>query len=94
MGYVMENERFIRIERLFSVGHRASKGAVDVYQLDELPWIAGEGEGVCLRFERIVDHLPLRGKPGWMTPRAGVKTTLASATRLPGLRSQAGALFF
>jgi hypothetical protein len=30
-------------------------------------------------------HLPLRGKLGWMTPRAGVKTTLASEMRLPGL---------
>jgi len=47
--------------------------------------MASEGEGAYLLFWRIVNHLPLRGKLGWMTPRAGVKTTLASEMRLPGL---------
>ena len=39
-------------------------------------------------------HLPLRGKLGWMTPRAGVKTTLAMERAFSGSRSQAGAHFF
>jgi hypothetical protein len=47
--------------------------------------MASEGEGAYLLFWRIVTNLPLRGKLGWMTPRAGVKTTLASEKRLPGL---------
>jgi hypothetical protein len=47
--------------------------------------MASEGEGAYLLLWRIRYHLPLRGKLGWMTPRAGVKTTLASEMRLPGL---------
>src|SRR5260370_29538760 len=39
-------------------------------------------------------HLPLRGKLGWMTPRAGVKTTLASEMRLPGLPDPKGGPHF
>jgi len=67
------------------------------------PWVrfgrrvartASEGEGACLRVFADRSHLPLRGKLGWMTPRASVKTTLASETHLRGSRSQAGAPFF
>src|SRR6266700_8398864 len=43
-----------------------------------------EGEGACLLFLADRSHLPLRGKLGWMTPRAGVKTTPATETRLTG----------
>src|SRR5713226_7449749 len=43
------------------------------------------GEGAYLSLFADRSHLPLRGKLGWMTPRAGVKTTLAIETRLPGL---------
>src|SRR5712664_2653041 len=43
-----------------------------------------EGEGACLSLFADRSHLPLRGKLGWMTPRAGVKTTPAIETRLPG----------
>src|SRR5271166_1669068 len=39
----------------------------------------------------VRNHLPLRGKQGWMTPRAGVKTTLALRRAFRGSRSQAGA---
>ena len=52
--------------------------------------IASEGEGACLPILRARSHLPLRGKLGWMTPRAAVKTTLASETRLPGLPVPSG----
>src|SRR5258708_7883071 len=47
--------------------------------------MASEGEGGLLAVLANRYHLPLRGKLGWMTPRAGVKTTLASEMRLPGL---------
>src|SRR5205814_4702232 len=43
-----------------------------------------EGEGACLSLFADRSHLPLRGKQGWMTPRAGVKTTPATETRLQG----------
>jgi hypothetical protein len=46
--------------------------------------LASEGEGAYLPVLANRYHLPLRGKLGWMTPRAGVKTTLASEMRLPG----------
>jgi hypothetical protein len=42
----------------------------------------------------VRDHLPLRGKLGWMTPRAGVKTTPATRRALRGSRTQAGAPLF
>src|SRR5712692_7971014 len=45
---------------------------------------ASEGEGACLSLFADRSHLPLRGKLGWMTPRAGVKTTPAIETRLLG----------
>src|SRR5919108_1873307 len=51
---------------------------------DELLRKTGEGEGACLSVLADRSHLPLRGKLGWMTPRAGVKTTLAIETRLTG----------
>jgi hypothetical protein len=59
------------------------RGRVSV---DETLRIASEGEGACLRILVARYHLPLRRKLGWTTPRAGVKTTLASETRLRGLR--------
>jgi len=34
---------------------------------------ANEGEGACSPTEARRPHLPLRGKLGWMTPRAGWK---------------------
>src|SRR5437879_13189856 len=34
---------------------------------------ASEGEGACSPTEARRPHLPLRGKLGWMTPRAGWK---------------------
>jgi hypothetical protein len=37
-----------------------------------------EGEGACSPRSKVRSHLPLRGKLGWMTPRVGVKTTLAN----------------
>jgi len=52
--------------------------------------VASEGEGACLLILKVRSHLPLRGKLGWMTPRAGVKTTLASETRLQGLPVPSG----
>jgi hypothetical protein len=39
--------------------------------------MASEGKGACLRILVMRYHQPLRGKLGWMTPRAGVKTTSA-----------------
>lgn len=71
--------------------NRANVGA---FQFDGLHGIASEGEGACLRFVELVTNLPLRGKLGWMTPRAGVKTTLAMRRAFRGPRSQAGALDF
>jgi hypothetical protein len=53
-----------------------------------------EGEGACSSLFYKSSHLPLRGKLGWMTPRAGVKTTLAMKRAFRGPRSQAGAPFF
>ena len=38
----------------------------------------------------VRDHQPLRGKLGWMTPRAGAKTPLALRRAFGGSRSQAG----
>src|SRR5438445_230495 len=43
-----------------------------------------EGEGACLSLSADRTHLPLRGKLGWMTPRADVKTTRAIETCPPG----------
>ncbi len=51
------------------------------------------GKGLARYFQQFVPNLPLRGKLGWMTPRAGVKTTLATKRAFRGSRSQAGALF-
>ena len=42
----------------------------------------------------VRNHLPLRGKLGWMTPRASVKTTLALRRAFRGSWSQAGAPVF
>jgi hypothetical protein len=56
--------------------------------------IASGGEGACLLILDDCSHLPLRGKLGWMTPRAGVKTTPASVTRLRGLPVPSGAPIF
>src|SRR5437879_13652836 len=38
---------------------------------DVLQKKASEGEGACSPTEAERPHLPLRGKLGWMTPRAG-----------------------
>ena len=73
---------------------RALGPDVGAFQFDGLHGIASEGEGACLRFVELVTNLPLRGKLGWMTPRAGVKTTLAMRRAFRGPRSQAGALDF
>jgi hypothetical protein len=54
--------------------------------------VASEGEGACLLILKARSHLPL--KLGWMTPRAGVKTTLASETRLQGLPVPSGGPIF
>jgi len=51
---------------------------------NELSRKTSEGEGACLFLLAERSHLPLRGKLGWMTPRAGVKTTPATETRLTG----------
>ena len=48
---------------------------------DEMSREASEGEGACLSLFTNRSHLPLREKLGWMTPRAGVKTTPAIETR-------------
>src|SRR5215467_11525592 len=61
---------------------------------DELLGEASEGEGACLSLFADRSHLPLRGKLGWMTPRAGVKTTSAIETRLPGLPVPSGGPIF
>src|SRR5215469_1513601 len=55
---------------------------------------ASEGEGACLSLSTDRSHLPLRGKLGWMTPRAGVKTTPAIETRLLGPPIPSGGPFF
>jgi hypothetical protein len=51
------------------------------------------GKGLARYFLQFIPNLPLRGKLGWMTPRAGVKTTLATKRAFRGSRSQAGAPF-
>jgi hypothetical protein len=43
------------------------------FQSDVLQKKASEGEGACSPTEARRPHLPLRGKLGWMTPRAGWK---------------------
>ena len=53
------------------------RGGLGAFQFDGLHGVASEGEGACLRGLELVTNLPLTGKLGWMTPRAGVKTTLA-----------------
>src|SRR5438309_9966279 len=50
---------------------------------------ASEGEGACSPTEARRPHLPLRGKLGWMTPRAGWKQPETDA---PSLLSAATAL--
>src|SRR5690242_18913873 len=42
---------------------------------------ASEGEGAYLPTEAERPHLPLRGKLGWMTPRAGWKQPESGCTR-------------
>ena len=44
---------------------------------DALTGWQARGKGACLRILEMRYHQPLRGKLGWMTPRAGVKTTPA-----------------
>jgi hypothetical protein len=56
--------------------------------------LQARGKGLACGFERFVTNLPLRGKLGWMTPRAGVKTTPALKRAFRGSRSQAGAPVF
>src|SRR5260370_10761521 len=55
---------------------------------------ASEGEGAWLSLFKDGSPLPLRGKLGWMTPRAGVKTTPAIETRLLGPPIPSGGPFF
>src|SRR6267154_6720674 len=43
--------------------------------IDDFHKSASEGEGACSRTCAGRSHLPLRGKLGWMTPRAGQKKT-------------------
>ena len=61
---------------------------------DELRREASEREGARSPLFAIRSRLPLRGKPGWMTPRVGVKKTRTTKRTLRGPRSQAGASFF
>ena len=61
MGYVMENERFIKIGsyfRLVFTVHKRRRGRVTV---NELPWIAGQGGRDCLRLERMTPRRVFRG---------------------------------
>jgi len=51
-------------------------------------------KGPACRFLQIAPTCPRREKPGWMTPRAGVKTTPATERVFRGSRSQAGAPLF
>jgi len=44
---------------------------------DGLQELRARGKGLARGSWSLLNHLPLRGKLGWMTPRAGVKTTLA-----------------
>jgi hypothetical protein len=62
--------------------------------IDEMRREASEAEGARSSLFADRSHLPLRGKLGWMTLRAGVKTTLASKRAFRGSRSQAGAPLF
>jgi hypothetical protein len=55
---------------------RARREGVGAFQR-RVNRMASEGEGACLRILEMRYHQPLRGKLGWMTPRAGVKTTPA-----------------
>jgi len=48
---------------------------------DVLQKKASEGEGACSPTEAERPHLPLRGKLGWMTPRAGWKQPESGCTR-------------
>jgi hypothetical protein len=52
--------------------------------------LQARGKGLACCFFEVRNHLPLRGKLGWMTPRAGVKKTLAIEARLPGLPVPSG----
>src|SRR5713101_1159850 len=70
------------------------QGACGRVSNDELQRETSEGEGACSSLSADRSHLPLRGKLGWMTPRAGVRTTLAPKRAFRGPRSQAGAPFF
>ena len=56
--------------------------------------MASEREGPCLQFVTFVTNLPIESEARWMTPCAGVKTTPAFETRLPGLPSQREPQFF
>jgi len=51
------------------------------------------GRGL-LAVSEVRNHLPLRGKLGWMTPRASVKTTLATKRAFMGLPIPSGSPSF
>ena len=53
--------------------------------IDDLHKSSSEGEGACSRTCAGRSHLPLRGKLGWMTPRARSKKEPANGMRLSGL---------
>jgi hypothetical protein len=59
--------------------HKRMRGRVSN---DEMREETSEGEGARWSLFTDRSELPLRGKLGWMTPRAGVKTTPAIETRL------------
>jgi hypothetical protein len=63
---------------------RAIEGNVGAFQKRGAHYGKRGGRGLLAALANRY-HLPLRGKLGWMTPRAGVKTTPASEMRLPGL---------
>jgi hypothetical protein len=50
--------------------HSVNRGRIPNDDLHESP---SEGEGACFGICDGRSHLPLRGKLGWMTPRAGQK---------------------
>jgi len=55
---------------------------------------SSEGEGACSRICDGRSHLPLRGKLGWMTPRAGQKKAGKRNASFGALVPKRGPLFY
>ena len=92
---INKNKGIPRGEKEVRIGQRRAlldkRGRIPI---DDLHKSSSEGEGACSRTCAGRSHLPLRGKLGWMTPRAGQKKTGKRNASFGALVPKRGPLFF